>query len=57
MVYIYFCNVLIIMKTIRLNPGWGLGQTFLYVIFLAIPCWFYVDFCPYDSVEYPYFTI
>ena len=55
MVYIHFLNVLIIMITTRLDPGWGLGQIFVYYVY--IPCWFYVDFCPYDSVEYPYFTI
>ena len=55
MVYIYFCNVLIIMITTRLDPGWGLGQTFFIVClyYLLGVCsygLFYVNFCPYDSL-------
>ena len=49
MVYIYFCDVLIIMITTCLDPGWGLGQTIVYYVY--IPCWFYVNFCPFWSIR------
>ena len=59
MVYIYFCNVLIIMITTRLDPGWGLCQTFfiLCLYYLLVVCSYGLYFYFYFLVVYVFYDI